>query len=152
VSLVHEFSQCRNGDIAAVARRILANRPQNGFADARLYGVATHCESGCRVSLAAQRLAGPLERGLPPLNGDGNSLQRNALGLSFSNLAFEYRDRNPYLLRSSKRRVDPLLWGLGLGVHACGAGQGHRHNCNGNPVFHHYSSTAELPDTAIHGV
>jgi hypothetical protein len=89
VSLVHEFSQCRNGDITAVTRRILANRPQDRFADARLYGVCTHRESRRGVGLAAQRLAGPLERGLPPLNGDGNSLQRNALGLSFGNLAFE---------------------------------------------------------------
>ena len=36
VSLVHEFSQCRNGDTTAVARRILANRPQDSFVDARL--------------------------------------------------------------------------------------------------------------------
>jgi hypothetical protein len=86
---VHEFGQCRDGDTPAVARRILANRPQDRFADASLYGIGTHCETRHRVSLAAQRLAGPLERGLPPLNGHGNSLQRNALGLSFSDLAFE---------------------------------------------------------------
>ena len=86
---MHEFSQCRNGDTTAVARRILANRPQDSFADARLYGVGTHRESRRGLSLAAQRLAGPLERGLPPLNGGGNSLQRNALGLPFGNLVFE---------------------------------------------------------------
>jgi hypothetical protein len=86
---VHEFSQCRNGDTAAVARRILANRPQDSFADARLNGVGAHRESRRGASLAALRLAGPLERGLPPLNGRRNSLQRNALGLPFSNLAFE---------------------------------------------------------------
>jgi hypothetical protein len=75
VSPVHELSQCRNRDTTAVAWRILTYCPQDSFADARLYRVGTHCESRRRVNLAAQRLAGPLERALPPLNGDGNSLQ-----------------------------------------------------------------------------
>jgi hypothetical protein len=36
---VHELSQRRNRDTSAVARRILAHRPQDSFADARLYCV-----------------------------------------------------------------------------------------------------------------
>jgi hypothetical protein len=72
---VHEFSQRRNRNTTAVARRILAHCPQDSFADARLYCVGTHCESRRRVNFAAQRLVGPLERALPPLNGHGNSLQ-----------------------------------------------------------------------------
>jgi hypothetical protein len=53
VSPVHELSQRRNRDTTAVARRILAYRPQDSFADARLYCVGTHCESRRRVNLAA---------------------------------------------------------------------------------------------------
>jgi hypothetical protein len=86
---VHEFSQCRNGDTAAVARRIFTNRPQDSFADARFNGVGAHSESRCRVGFTAQRLAGPLERGLSAFDSAGDSLQRNALGLPFGNLAFE---------------------------------------------------------------
>jgi hypothetical protein len=89
MSLVYKFSQCRNGDITAIARRIPADGPQNRFADTGFYGVGTHRERRRSVSLAAQRLAGPLERGLPPLNRDGNSLKRNALGLPFGDFAFE---------------------------------------------------------------
>ena len=91
---MHEFGQGGNGDVAAVARRILGDRLQDGFADARFDGVGTHREARRRVGLAAQRLAGPFERRLPPLDGRGDAFQRNALGLALGDLAFEQRDRN----------------------------------------------------------
>jgi hypothetical protein len=109
MSLFHEFGQRRNCDDATVTRGRIGDRLQHGGADARFNGIGGDRQiCGGHIGAPPQRLARFLERGLAPLDGRGNPVHRNALGLPLGNLALEQRDRNAGLARMRNGRINPL--------------------------------------------